>query len=277
MSKLLKLLFILPMVGLIVNCGSSATSSTDGATVEVVGTDGSSSAASSLSAVQTTGDTSNVLVLASRVCLAAGTDTGDGVYTCPEEDSADWNCIFDNTGDTDVTGQCVDEPDAGEDSDFTNLAEAQTMGESSSFTEGTYNCVMVSLCNRLVWQADEDIDDSIADVCSGDQINDISPSSARDGLGDGETPEPDFYSYYWAVGGTDPTTLDDESEDDDSVGEDPETPFALTSAITIVAGSNTITFTMSNKEDRQGWEGTYNDEAPEGEECSVEAPTMTVE
>lgn len=243
---------------LILSCGGQVGGTEFGnpsgtGTVIIKGSVGQDDISSLMSYMVVQGTANEVLVRTYRMSLGNSSD-------CT---TAEFTDIFDNTDDT---SDCVVAPT--DTSNFLDIAASPTLGSNNSFEAGLYSCVRVVMCDQLVWSSNE------IDECPGTQVSDT-----FDPLGTA-----DIQTFYWSTTGSSDNSNDDSQENQQSGpgedNEDPgsaETPFALTSGITITAGqTNTIVFTMTNNEEGTTMVGEYDpDEDEEDRRCEIPAPNMT--
>jgi len=228
----------------LVACGGQVDNSnissndTNTGTVEVIGEIGQSEALASVSYLTKEEIADEIYVRNYRVSLGDSED-------CAEASFVD---IFDETADT---SDCADDP---EDLDlFMDISDNPVFGSSDAIAAGTYSCVKVTICDKLVWNS------AALEECPGTNVTDV--TDPRD--------EAAVVTFYYSISA-------EEVVDSSEYGS-AELPFPLTESLEVLAGeTTTLTFEMSNSDSLEGMVAQYDDEAPEIFQCGIPAPEMTI-
>lgn len=235
--KTLKITFLVALMATLAACGGVESGSTDDlGTVEIIAGIGSGSG--SPSALTKQGNPNEVLVRTYRFSLGDSAD-------CAASSFVD---IMDETSDT---SDCVFEPN--DTSLFLDISESPTLTSNNSIPAGAYSCVRVTICDQLVWSADD------LSECPGTQYSDIrEPNDESEAL-----------TFYYSIDGT----FEDEGEDGGSLAH----PFLLTDPVSVVAGGiTTLIAELNNAEGDSGMIAEYDSDHEEAHQCDIPAPRMTV-
>lgn len=241
----MKKFFLQIVLLVLVGCGQGGSEFGNPGTVIVKAGIGGASGEPSISKLTAEASADEVLVRTYSFSLGDSEDCSTAAFID----------VFDETSDT---SDCIHEPD--DTSLFMDIAESPTIATNNSIDAGTYSCIRVTICDQLVWEAGDLVNDEGEELCPAPQVSDIEEPQN----------EAEVITFYYSINGT---MAEDEDEGEGAIDD----PFLLTDPVTVTAGeTTTLVVGMSNNDAGDDFVAEYDSESEEGHQCEVPPPTMTI-